>query len=70
MKTSVELDEAKVMLARQLGGVSTLRRLLDDALDAYIANARRMALAEMLGTGFFTGKLDVMRGRRRGRARR
>lgn len=51
MKTSVELDEKKVREAKQLTAVSTLRELLDKALDAYIARAKRFAMADMLGTG-------------------
>jgi hypothetical protein len=70
MKTSVELDEEKVRLARKLGGAATLKQLLNDALDAYIAQARRLAMADLLGTGFFAGDLDAMRERRRGRSRR
>jgi hypothetical protein len=69
MKTSVELDEKKVEIAKKLGHSSTLRELLDKALDAYISQARRKSMAEMLGTKFFEGDLDSMR-ERRGRSRR
>lgn len=61
MKTSVELDEDKVTLARKLAGASSLRELLDKALDAYIAQSRRLAMADMLGTDFFKGDLNKMR---------
>lgn len=50
MKTSVELDEKKVALAKKLGGQRTIKDLLDKALDEYIARARRLAMAELLGT--------------------
>ena len=70
MKTSVELDNDKVALARRLGGTATLKQLLHDALDAYIAQARRGAMADMLGTDFFKGNLSAMRERRRVRPRR
>ena len=70
MKTSVELDDKKVALARQLDHVSTLKDLLDKALDAFIAQARRKSMVEMLGTDFFQGDLDQMRERKRGRTRR
>jgi len=69
MKTSVELDDEKVALAKRLGAVSTIRKLLDEALDAYIAQARRRSLLDMLGTNFFEGDLRQMR-RDRGRSRR
>lgn len=69
MKTSVELDEKKVALAKQLTHSSTLRELLDKALDSCIAQARRKTMADLLGTSFFEGDLAAMRERRR-RARR
>lgn len=64
MKTSVEIDENKVKIAKKIGGISTLRALIDLALDAYIARARRLSMAEMLGTGFFSGSLGKMRSER------
>jgi hypothetical protein len=56
MKTSVELNDQKVMLAKKLSSAATLKDLLDQALDAYIARARRHSLADLLGTDFFEGK--------------
>ena len=61
MKTSVELNEEKVKLAKKLSHTSTLKELLEKALDAYISNARRRSIAEMLGTQFFEGSLKAMR---------
>lgn len=61
MKTSVELDDEKVALAKRLAHSSTLKELLDKALDAFIAQARRHSMAELLGTGFFEGNLKKMR---------
>lgn len=61
MKTSVELDDEKLALARKLGDAATLKELLDLALDAYIAQSRRMSMADMLGTDFFSGDLSKMR---------
>ena len=61
MKTSVELDDAKVKLAKKLSDTSTLKELLDQALDAYIARARRLSMGELLGTSFFEGNLNKMR---------
>jgi len=61
MKTSVELQTDKVELARKLGRITTLKQLLDKALDAYIAQARRHSMAELLGTGFFKGGPSRMR---------
>ncbi len=64
MKTSVELDKQKLELAKKLSRVGTIKELLDKALDALIAQQRRNVVADMLGTGFFEGDLDEMRGRR------
>ncbi len=57
MKTSVELDDQKVAAAKKLGGESVLRKLLDHALDAYIAEQRRKDMVSILGTDFFEGRL-------------
>ena len=65
MKTSVELDESKVELAKSLGGMKTIRDLLDQALDAYIAQVRRRDMADMLGTDFFEGDLEILRERKK-----
>lgn len=61
IKTSVELDGEKVELAKGLGKVHTLRELLDKALDAYIAQNRRLSMVQLLGTGFFEGDAKEMR---------
>jgi hypothetical protein len=63
MKTSVELDMSKVEAAKKLSKSSTLRELLDKALDALIAQSRRQAMDDLLGTDFFEGDLNKMRGR-------
>lgn len=63
MKTSVELDEDKVILAKKLSPSTTLRELLDKALDAYIARVRRQSVADLLGTDFFEGDLRKSRER-------
>jgi hypothetical protein len=63
MKTSVELDISKVEIAKKLSKSRTLRELLDNALDALIAQSRRQAMDDLLGTDFFEGDLDKMRGR-------
>jgi hypothetical protein len=63
MKTSVELDAEKVEKAKKMSTSSTLRELLDKALDALIAQSRRQAMDDLLGTDFFDGNLDKMRGR-------
>ena len=63
MKTSVELDMSKVETAKKLSKSGTLRELLDNALDALIAQSRRQAMDDLLGTDFFEGDLDKMRGR-------
>ena len=68
MKTSVELEKEKLELAKKLTGVGTIKEVLDKALDAYIAQARREAMLGLLGTNFFDGDLEKMRGKK-GRAR-
>lgn len=69
MKTSVELEVDKVALAKELGKASSLKELLDQALDAYIAQARRHSMVELLGTNFFAGNLKEMRRDRGGSGR-
>ncbi|MFZ4405348.1 MAG: type II toxin-antitoxin system VapB family antitoxin [Pseudobdellovibrionaceae bacterium] len=61
MKTSVELDDNKVALAKKLSETSTLRELLDKALDAFISQTRRDTMANLLGTEYFSGDLKKMR---------
>jgi len=63
MKTSVELDSKKVALARALSPTSTLRELIDQALQAFINEGRRSSIADLLGTPFFSGNLSKMRKR-------
>ncbi len=69
MKTSVELDDEKVALAKKLAHSSTLRELLDKALDAFISQARRQSMADILGSNFFEGNLSKMRKKPSGRSR-
>lgn len=69
MKTSVELDEEKVKLAKKLSLSPTLKDLIDKALDTLIASARRNKMSEMLGTRFFSGDFKAMR-KDRGRSSR
>lgn len=61
MKTSVELDEKKLKLAKKLSDVSTTKDLLDRALDTFIARARRLSMAELLGKSLVEGNLSEMR---------
>jgi hypothetical protein len=61
MKTSIELSEEKLELARKLAPQPTTRKLIDAALDAYIREARRGSLLSILGTDFFDGDLKKMR---------
>ena len=63
MKTSVEIDKEKSDRAKKLGNISTLKELIDLALDAYIAQCRREQMLSLLGTDFFEGDLDKMRKR-------
>lgn len=63
MKTSVEIDQEKVNRAKDLAKVSTLKELIDKALDALIREKQRGQLADMLGTNFFEGDLDKLRER-------
>ena len=70
MKTSIELDDQKVALAKKLGGANTLKQMIDLALDAYIQQIRRQSMADLLGTDFFEGNLNTMRKRPHVRTRR
>lgn len=63
MKTSIEINENKIKQAKKLTQIATLRELVDKALDALIAQSRRQAMNDMLGTEFFEGDLNTMRGR-------
>ena len=69
MKTSVELDDEKVAMAKKLSPSMTLKDLLDRALDAYIARVQRGTIADLLGTDFFEGDLRKSR-EQRGRSHR
>ena len=69
MKTSVEIDSKKLLLAKKLTETSTLKETVDKALDALIAQQRRFSILEILGTPFYNGNLENMR-TQRGRARR
>ena len=69
MKTSVELQKEKVDLAKRLGAVGTIKELLDRALDAYIAQERRMSMSRMLGTDFYDTRITQER-KKRGLPRR
>ncbi len=70
MKTSVEIDSKKVELAKSLSHHhSTLKELIDLALDAFIARQKRLAVLGMLGKSFFEGDLSRMRDKS-GRIRR
>lgn len=63
MKTSVEIDEKKLALAKTVSRCKTLRDVVDRALDALIAESRRQSMVDLLGTGFFAGDLKEMRRR-------
>jgi hypothetical protein len=63
MKTSVELDQDKIMLAKALTSEPTIKGVLDLALDVLIKQYKRKSLAAILGTQFFDGNLDRMRER-------
>ncbi len=65
MKTSIELDEKKVKLARSLSDANTLRELIDQALDSLIAQQRRNSISNVLGSGLISGSTSQMRGRTR-----
>ena len=59
MKTSVVIDEKKLILAKKLGGIHTTREIIDKALESFIAQARRQSMVNLLGTGFFDTSLSV-----------
>ncbi len=64
MKTSVEIDSKKVLLAKKLSETSTLKETIDKALDALIAQERRAAMLDILGTSYFEGDIVKMRSSR------
>lgn len=64
MKTSVELNDKKIALAKKLSQSSTIREVLDLALDALIADKTRKSILNVIGSGAFQGDLDEMRKRR------
>jgi hypothetical protein len=49
---SVKLNKKKLNLAKKLAKTSSLKLLIDMALDVYIRQARRNLMLELLGTGF------------------
>jgi phytoene synthase len=49
MKTSVEINEEKLRLAKRLSHTSTKREIIDKALDAYIARVRRLEESSRAG---------------------
>lgn len=69
MKTSVELNEAKLNVARKLSNSKSVKELLDHALDALIAQNRRKSLLSILGTDFYDGDLGTMRERKNATSR-
>jgi hypothetical protein len=69
VKTSVELDEKKVALAKKLTDTDTIKETLDKALDALISQQRRLSMLDILGTPFYSGSLKKMRADRRGSSR-
>lgn len=66
MKTSVEIDEKKLLMAKKLSDTMTLRETIDLALDALIAQQRRFSMLNIIGTPFFEGDLKKMRSTRVG----
>ena len=68
-KTSVELDESKLELARRLAPeAKTMRELLDLALTALIQEQRRKSLCTLLDAGIgWEGDLSHLKKMRRSR---
>lgn len=64
MKTSVEINEEKLLIAKKLSDTITLRETIDLALDALIAQQRRFSMLNIIGTPFFEGDLRKMRSSR------
>ncbi len=61
MKTSVEIDSKKLLLAKKLCDTTTLKETIDKALDALISQQRRLSMLDLIGTPFFADSLDKMR---------
>lgn len=61
VKTSVELDDKKVKLAKKLSDSQTLKETLDKALDSLISQQRRYSMFDLLGTSFYDGSVKNLR---------
>lgn len=64
MRTNIELDDALVMEAQQLTGITTKRALVAEALRTLIAARRRRSLLELEGKIRFADGFDYRELRR------
>lgn len=67
MKTSVEIDEEKLKLAKKLGKTNSIKETIHKGLDALITQSRRESMMELLGADFMDPKapsLEQMRAKR------
>ncbi|HXO42921.1 MAG TPA: type II toxin-antitoxin system VapB family antitoxin [Thermoanaerobaculia bacterium] len=65
MPTNLALDDDLLAEALRLGGHSTKRETVNEALSEYIARRRRQAAMRAFGTFDFDPKYDYKRERRR-----
>ncbi len=64
MRTNIELDAEKVREAASLSGIKTKRKLIDEALSAFIKLHKRKSLLDLAGKIKFSKGYDYksMRG--------
>ncbi|RWX75970.1 type II toxin-antitoxin system VapB family antitoxin [Neorhizobium lilium] len=61
MRTNIDLDDDLVARAMELGGMSTKKAAVDQALRDFVGHrSRKKALEELKGMGWY-GDLDAMR---------
>ena len=58
MRTNIELDDSLVEEARRLTGITTKRRLVEEALRVLINSRRRRSLLELQGEVAFADGYD------------
>ena len=61
MRTNIDLDDELIAEAMELGGLTTKKAAVDQALRDFVAHhSRKKALEELKGLGWY-GDLDAMR---------
>ena len=63
MKTSLEIDSDKIDILKKLSKSSTLREMVDRALDSYIKELRRQDMLLFVGSDKYEGEYKKIRGK-------